>query len=284
MKTSFLMMLLLLVFFVPTIRAQAQESSGNAQFDSYYTVKEQSSLSSESSVSISPVDAAQNFWDLSENLQELSAKIYSLLDFDSHKEKYGNVNEPYSRKKHFGTWIRDRRDNRCYNTRAKVLIRDSSVSVSFNRSGCTVASGKWADPYSGRDYTQASEIQIDHFVPLKNAYISGAYKWDKLKRCLYANFLGNDFHLLPVFGNENSRKGDRTPEEYMPLNRAYYCQYLAQWLKVKLIWSLGLTPPEKEAIVSLVRDNHCDKNEMSYTSQELDQQRRFIADNMNLCQ
>ncbi|WP_415063571.1 DUF1524 domain-containing protein [Bdellovibrio sp.] len=284
MKTSLLMMLLLVALFAPTDRVQAQETSGNAQFDNYYTVKEQSSLSSEPSVSINPVDAAENFWDLSENLQELTAKIYSLLDFDNHNEKYGNVNEPYSRKKHFGTWIRDRRDTKCYNTRAKVLIRDSAVNVNFNSSGCTVASGKWADPYSGRDYTRASDIQIDHFVPLKNAYISGAYKWDKVKRCLYANFLGNDFHLLPVFGNENSRKGDRTPEEYMPLNRAYNCQYLAQWLKVKLIWSLGLTPPEKEAILSLVRDNHCNKTELSYTSQELDQQRRFIADNMNLCQ
>ncbi|MEK2646051.1 HNH endonuclease family protein [Bdellovibrio sp. BCCA] len=281
MKTLLLMIMLLVV----SVSNAATDTLGNPRFDEFYTVKEQVVKSHEADTPfVNPADIAQSFWSDAENLYELAAKIYSLIDFDYHHEKYGDVNEPYNRQKHFGTWVNDRRDNTCYNTRAKVLIRDSSIPVDFRTNGCTVSSGKWSDPYGGRDYTSAGDMQIDHFVPLKNAYISGAYKWNGQKRCLYANFLGNDFHLLAVYGKENTSKSDKTPEGYMPPNTAYQCQYIAQWLKVKLIWSLGLTPPEKETVLELLRTNHCDLNKMTYSVQELDQQRRFIADNMNLCQ
>ncbi|WP_374074111.1 HNH endonuclease family protein [Bdellovibrio bacteriovorus] len=281
MKISFLMMLLLVV---SVGNAATTDTLGNPRFDDFYTVKEQVVKSHDTTNSINPVDMAHSMWSDVESFYEISAKIYSLVEFDYHKEKYGDVTEPYNRQKHFGGWLNDHRDDNCYNTRAKVLIRDSSVPVSFRSNGCTVSSGKWADPYGARDYTSAADIQIDHFVPLKNAYISGAYKWNREKRCLYGNFLGNDFHLLAVYGKENSSKSDKTPEGYMPPNRAYQCQYLAQWLKIKLIWSLGLTPPEKDTVVELVRDNHCDLNQFAFSAQELAQQRRFIADNMNLCQ
>lgn len=280
MKTSFLVMLLLVVSIA---KAETDVLSGNPQFDEFYTVKEQAIKYQDSSESLNPIDAAQTLWQEVADASEFSSQVYSLIDFMLHKEKYGDVGEPYNRKKHFGAWITDRRDGNCYNTRAKVLIRDSSVPVDFRENGCSVTSGKWADPYEGRDYTDAAEIQIDHFVPLKNAYISGAYKWNRNKRCLYANFLGNDFHLLAVYGKENMRKSDRTPEGYMPPNAAYRCQYLEQWLKVKFIWSLGLTPPEKETVLNLIQENHCDVHQLTYSSEELSQQRRFIADNMNLC-
>jgi hypothetical protein len=147
-----------------------------------------------------------------------------------------------------------------------------------------VKSGTWDDPYTGRTYTSADDIQIDHFVPLKNAYMSGADKWTKKQRCLYANFMGNKFHLLSVFGKENMKKSDRGPEGYMPPNNSYQCQYVAQWLKVKMIWNLGLTPPEKAAIENLAQSNHCTATELAYTQNDLDKQRRFIADNKDLCQ
>lgn len=281
MKTSFLVMLLL---FGSVSYAATDTAEGNARLDGFYTVKEQAVKSSEPRAALNPIEMASFMWSDVENFRELAAKIYSLIDFDYHKEKYGDAKEPYNRQKHFGAWIKDRRDDTCYNTRAKVLIRDSSIPVEFRGSGCTVSDGKWTDPYGGRDYTDAADIQIDHFVPLKNAYISGAHKWNRRKRCLYANFLGNEFHLLAVSGRENMSKSDSTPEGYMPPNQAYQCQYLAQWLKVKFIWSLELSPSEKDAVVELIHDHHCDLKEMTYSAQDLSQQRRFMADNMDLCQ
>jgi hypothetical protein len=253
--------------------------------DGYFTVREQVTAASEPPVSVDPRAVAEEIWEqVSPDFYEIRAAIYSLLNFDFHAQKYGDINEPYQRQKHFGAWVVDSRYRTCFNTRAQVLIRDSSVPVQLRSNGCTVEAGSWADPYSARDYTLARDIQIDHFVPLKNAYLSGAYKWNREKRCLYANFMGNTFHLLPVYGRENSSKGDRTPEGYMPPNPTYQCQYLAQWLKVKLIWNLGITSSEKAKILNLVQNNHCSGGEMSYTAADLEQQRRFIADNMDLCQ
>lgn len=230
-----------------------------------------------------PLNVVEEFISENEAAHEIRKATNSLLDFLYHADRFGDVTEPYSRTKHFGTWIRDRRENNCYNTRARVLIRDSSVPVTFRSSGCTVDRGHWEEPYTGRAYTEASDIQIDHFVPLKNAYISGAYKWNKTQRCLYANFMGNEFHLLPVFGRENSMKGDRTPEEYMPPNTAYRCQYLQQWLKVKLIWNLALTESEKDSIVKQVQENHCDQTQLQMTSRELTKHRQAIVDNLEMC-
>lgn len=263
--------------------AFAQTASGNPQFDEFYTVNDDASEPA-SPVQFSPVEFFQQLASQAEKLTAELVKIYSLLEFTYHQDRYGDVEEPYNRKKHFGEWIKDGRENNCYNTRAKVLIRDSNMEVTLSKNGCTVVSGEWSDPYTGEDFTDAKDIQIDHFVPLKNAYISGADNWSHAERCLYANYMGNKFHLLSVYGKENNKKSDKTPEEYMPLNRSYRCQYLAQWLKVKMIWNLGLTPPEKQTIVQLAEENDCSPSEMTFSGQELVEQRRFISQNRDLCE
>jgi hypothetical protein len=218
---------------------------------------------------------------------EATARAVASLDlmvWDHHRETLKDPSVPYNRKDQYGTWVRDPRDGTCYNTRAKVLIRASTVPVSFSGAkGCTVRSGDWYDPYSDRHFTDAADLQIDHVVPLKNSYISGGWQWDAKKRCLYANFFSNDYHLMAVNGPDNMKKGDRTPEGFMPPNRAYACEYLANWLKIKLIWNLALTPSEAEAISRLKQQNHCDAGTLSIPMQDLSQQRREILANMNLC-
>lgn len=215
--------------------------------------------------------------------ESLKSSSYFLLKFSTHPGDYGQVVEKYNRAKHFGSWLRNY-DGRCVNTRGLVLERDSLGFVSYSTDGCSVRTGHWQDPYAGRSYTDASDIQIDHFVPLKNAYISGASDWTAKKRCLYANFMGNEFHLLSVLGQENMRKSDQSPVGYMPPNQAYRCQYLSQWLKVKMIWALQLSSIETRRITELVKENNCDLANFTFAESDLIEQRRFIADNANLCQ
>ncbi|WP_413575090.1 HNH endonuclease family protein [Bdellovibrio sp. HCB290] len=258
-------------------------SGNNPRFDEYYTVSAQSSSDHSQSYNLDPINAVQEIFEASVIPGEIKAAVISLLSFDHHNEDYGNVAQPYNRKSHFGGWIYPSHDNSCFNTRGLVLERDSKVPVTMNSNGCSVIRGEWAEPYTGRTVTEASEIQIDHFVPLKNAYVSGAHKWNFSKRCLYANFMGNDFQLLSTDGPENMRKSDNTPERYMPPNRAYACQYLQQWLKVKLIWDLGLTPPEKQVVENLIQQNNCQLSQFRYSVAELQQQKRFISDNAGLC-
>lgn len=257
-------------------------SSAHADF---FTVSEDKNPVTDSSFQEPTQLFAEAFEEVSEQWNSLAAApSYYLLKFSSHSGDYGSVVEKYNRLKHFGTWIRGHNDNRCLNTRGLILERDSQSSVSYSSDGCTVQAGLWQDPYAGRTYTNAADIQIDHFVPLKNAYISGAAGWTSKKRCLYANYMGNEFHLLPVLGRENMRKSDKSPATYMPPNAAYRCQYLNQWLKVKMIWSMNLSSDEARRITELAQENHCDPTSFRYSETELLKQRRFISDNANLCQ
>jgi hypothetical protein len=50
-----------------------------------------------------------------------------------------------------------------------VLKRDAtSITVD---SACVATSGSWKSPYDGATWTAASDLDIDHMVPLKNAWI-----------------------------------------------------------------------------------------------------------------
>ncbi len=113
--------------------------------------------------------------------------------------------------------------------------------------------------------------------------MTGGHEWNFLKRCLYANYLGNKFHLIPVDGPQNLKKSDHTPAVYVPPNRAYTCEFVKNWLNIKLIWSLRITPKEGEAIQKIVRDNHCDPEMYKVSMQSLDEQDRFMEEHANLC-
>lgn len=260
------------------------EESGDVEKEEvgFYTVSEKAVPLRTLPPTLDPFRLLEEFKELAKSLRQKAGAIL-LLNFDFHNKKFADYDEPYNRSRHFGTWVRDRQQGSCLNTRGVVLKRDSRVPIKTNASGCTVIGGEWDDPYSGRVFTEAQDVQIDHVVPLKNAYISGAYQWSKQKRCLYFNFLGNEYHLLSVMGRENMSKGDKTPEKYMPPNPAYQCQFLAEWLKIKLIWTLGFTASEKAAVEELVRKNRCSTKDLIFTAQQLNEQRQFMQENMSLC-
>jgi hypothetical protein len=54
------------------------------------------------------------------------------------------------------------------NTRETVLKRDGT-NVETN-SACASTSGSWFSPYDGATWTAASDVDIDHMVPLSNAW------------------------------------------------------------------------------------------------------------------
>lgn len=54
------------------------------------------------------------------------------------------------------------------NTREVVLKRDGT-NVTQNAE-CAAVSGLWKSPYDGKSWTDADDIQIDHMVPLANAW------------------------------------------------------------------------------------------------------------------
>jgi hypothetical protein len=208
----------------------------------------------------------------------------NLLNMVHTLEKFPYPTVPYNRDTQFGGWLRESGSTSCLNTRGKVLVRDSESPVSFTPNGCTVDTGAWNDSYTAKVFSSAHDIQIDHLVPLKNAYMTGAFEWDFKKRCLYANFLGNNFHLLSVFGKENMKKSDSSPSGYIPPNKNFTCQYLKIWLNVKIIWSLRLTPKEVAAVQNIAVDNDCNTEDFMIPYSQVQTQRDFMQAHANLCE
>lgn len=216
--------------------------------------------------------------------QQQQSGAFNLLKWESSNRPLPIPNEPYNRDKHFGGWIDDIRDNNCLDTRGEILLRTSRAPVTYaDAKGCIIATGEWLDPYTNKVFKSARDIQIDHFVPLKQAYTTGAWTWNAKTRCLYANYLFNQFQLLAVSGPQNQTKSDHAPDEYMPPNKTIWCAYLANWLKVKFIWNLVLTPPEAKGISDLFKTANCNAKDFQMSLNEIQTHRNTMKANALYC-
>lgn len=213
---------------------------------------------------------------------KLQKSDVNLLAIETVRTTFPLPVEKYDRKKHFAGWIHFADSNTCLDTRGLVLQRDSATNITTTPN-CVVTSGQWHDPYTDNTFTSSKDIQIDHVVPLKHAYMTGAFEWTHKKRCQYANNLSNHFHLLAVNGTENMRKGDRSPLEYIPPNQKMTCEYLKDWLEIKYLWSLRITPRESDKIQELVQTEHCDVKEFVIPQTEITAQVKYIKDHENIC-
>ncbi|MEU3031960.1 HNH endonuclease family protein [Streptomyces incarnatus] len=147
----------------------------------------------------------------------------------------------YSRDK-FPTWITI--EGNC-NTREWIIKRDGTNVVT--NSACTATSGSWYSPYDGATWTSASDVDIDHLVPLAEAWDSGASKWTTAQRQAFANDVTRP-QLLAVTDNVNQSKGDQDPATWIPSRTAYDCTYVRAWVQVKYYYNLSVDPAEKTAL------------------------------------
>ncbi len=135
------------------------------------------------------------------------------------------------------------------NTRETVLKRDgSNVVVS---SACAATSGSWYSPYDGATWTAASDLDIDHVVPLAEAWRSGASAWTTAKRQSFANDLTRP-QLIAVTDNVNQSKSDQDPTTWQPSVTSYRCTYARMWIAVKYYWALNLQSAEKTALQTML--------------------------------
>lgn len=137
-------------------------------------------------------------------------------------------------------------DTAC-DVRDAALIRDGrGVRVGED---CDITFGEWRDPYAGRTYSDPSEIDIDHVVPLANAWRSGASSWDEDLRERYAN---DPDVVLSAEAGENRSKGDKGPEAWKPPLRSVWCDYATRWIEIKADYDLSVTRQEKMALEQML--------------------------------
>jgi hypothetical protein len=151
----------------------------------------------------------------------------------------------YSRDK-FPHWIDQ--GSSC-NTREVVLKRDGTNVVTD--SSCAATSGRWFSPYDGATWTAASDVDIDHIVPLAQAWRSGANAWTTAQRQAFANDMSGP-QLIAVTDNVNQSKGDQDPGTWKPPLTSYYCTYAKMWVHTKYRYNLKTDSAEKAALTSML--------------------------------
>ena len=139
------------------------------------------------------------------------------------------------------------------NTREEVLLAESQRPVQRRAPGCRILSGDWLDPYTGLRTASPGDLQIDHLVALADAHRSGGWSWPSSKKVSFANDLGDPDLLNAVSGQENERKSDDGPDQWMPPNRGYRCSYVSAYARIKARWGLTVTAGQHEAIVRVLK-------------------------------
>jgi hypothetical protein len=152
----------------------------------------------------------------------------------------GSFSNLYNRKS-WPHWIDV--DGDCQNTRHELLIATSETPVKFKKGKiCTVQSGQWYGVYTGKTFTLASDLDIDHVVPLAHAHRNGAVNWTRNQKKAFAN---DPINLLAVDDSTNQSKSDKGPSEWMPPRQGYWCKYAEKWNAVKLKYKLSYSQQEK---------------------------------------
>lgn len=134
-------------------------------------------------------------------------------------------------------------------SRKAVIISEAVVKPKVEV-GCKIVGGEWLSIYDNTKVTDAGKLDVDHMVPLAEAWDSGASAWTSAKREMYANDQTDPRHLIAVTGASNRSKSDQDPAEWMPMNKAYACEYLVNWVSIKVRWSLSVDKKEKDFIAT----------------------------------
>src|SRR5690606_16467299 len=122
---------------------------------------------------------------------------------------------------------------------------------------CEARTATFQDPYTGetidfrRGNATSMAVQIDHVVPLLDAWRKGARTWDDETRRQFAN---DPLTLLASDGPANQSKGARDAPAWLPPNHAFRCPYGARQIAVKTAYELAVTPSESEAMARVLED------------------------------
>ncbi|APE26718.1 HNH endonuclease family protein [Streptomyces venezuelae] len=147
-------------------------------------------------------------------------------------------------------------------TRNEVLIAEATEAPAV-AAGCKLSGGEWLSYYDGQEVDDPSKIDIDHMVPLAEAWDSGASAWTAARREAYANDQTAAASLVAVTARTNRSKADQDPAQWMPPLPDAHCRYIGEWTATKLRW--GLTADQAEADALAVYAEACESTVVHYT-------------------
>ncbi len=147
----------------------------------------------------------------------------------------------------FKHWI-DADMNGC-NTRYEVLIAEATLKPTVG-ARCYLSGGKWKSPYDAKVFTNPTGLDIDHMVPLAEAWRSGAWAWTAAQRMAYANEMDDPRTLLAVTAGLNRSKGDKDVSQWLPPKAQ--CTYISNWIAVKSRFDLTVDQVEADFLIAKI--------------------------------
>ncbi|MCO1336506.1 HNH endonuclease family protein [Microbulbifer sp. OS29] len=172
----------------------------------------------------------------------LSAALAGCLEVEA-KEGRG-----YDRHEWLPKWSDS--DGDCQSTRHELLVQFSLAPVRFtNAKHCTVDTGLWLDPYTGNFYSLASDLDVEHIVPLSWAHEHGGANWTvELKQ----QFAEDPENLWLVDDGRNQSKGDKGPDEWMPPYEPVQAIYVQRFMAIVEKYGLKFSAEESTQILALL--------------------------------
>ncbi|MEU4802790.1 HNH endonuclease family protein [Actinosynnema sp. NPDC023587] len=132
----------------------------------------------------------------------------------------------------------------------EVVLQRQGADVRSDKD-CKATAGTWVSAYDGVTITDAGKLDIDHTVPLAEAWRSGADKWTDEQRQKFANDL-DGIQLVAVSATSNRSKGDQDPAKWKPPVETYWCTYAANWVTVKSTYGLTVDQAEHDALAAMI--------------------------------
>ncbi|MFI1014731.1 HNH endonuclease family protein [Streptomyces sp. NPDC020965] len=139
------------------------------------------------------------------------------------------------------------------NTRAEVLIAEAVTAPTVGER-CALTGGSWFSYYDNQTVTPAGSLDIDHMVPLAEAWDSGASAWTAGRREAYANDQGAAASLVAVTARANRQKSDQDPAQWLPPAADALCRYVSEWTATKLRWGLTVDETEQDRLFALATE------------------------------
>jgi hypothetical protein len=173
-------------------------------------------------------------------------------DFVQYAEEYIGG---YDRKL-FKHWV-DTDKNGC-DTRKEVLIAEATIKPKIGAK-CVLSGGTWVSSYDNKTFKgSGSGLDVDHMVPLAEAWRSGAWQWSSEEREKFANDLQDERVLIAVSATSNRSKGDKDPANWLPKgSKETVCDYVFNWVAVKYRFSLTVDPKERQVIDRITLEPSC---------------------------
>jgi hypothetical protein len=193
-------------------------------------------------------------------------------DFIQYAEEYIGG---YDRKL-FKHWV-DADKNGC-DTRKEVLIAEAIIKPKIGAK-CVLSGGTWISAYDNKTFKgTGSGLDVDHMVPLSEAWRSGAWQWTSEEREKFANDLQDERVLIAVSATSNRSKSDKDPANWLPKGSGEeVCDYVFNWIAVKYRYSLTIDSKERMVIDRISQEPSCADRHAQTMVKPLIQFQKYIA-------